>query len=705
MAALDPNAHLEALLAPEAPVVVPNVAIIRTYSQLFTDALNDPYNREYADIMAVFRTTNNPTGGADLLVQTAQSDVHSAGNFIGMFEAEGFECGRSIMISCIHRYPAALGRPTVWDGRNFAFADDVIDGDIMTVHVPPEAFNLTRGAISTNVPATIERVDELLIENPDDQLLGPFLAADANIRQTRTRVFAFVPPRYVPIVAARRLTPRQLWLELVGAIRGNGDENTCGELVNWVVHALTRQNPGAPSSVRRPPLLVPLADASLRAHRRSLLHTQLPGLATPVQVEAAAATTALLANFVGQLVDEQRQSRLDQKARAEESRAPKTPTAYWGESGCAMLCAMCDVEFEDLLPNLWIRLASAGKRDRIAIEQSLLDAARSVGNVDGGPSATPELTKKLVSLRFGGDNIDDLSEGIQPFSLTLQDEIWGGSEAADARARNSAYDIMAGGSVTTSFEDAKTLRGTGKIRLPSGMMHVKALLQAQDILFRAMLGQHHPMTVSFHALLSGFSNRELFYRARLDAIPQSNIPSRFLRYVQLRIVTWFRDHRDGAAPPVPVFTTLLTQLGNCETAWIPDIPQQYLLEPKLPAITSELSIISAGGTSTTSNASSLSSSSGTGTTIPRTAPAVANNKRNAIFEPHLEALGKKKLNDLIRKIGPPPPITRTGLKYPMCATYHLRGTCFSNCSRNKDHGPHTTEEDAKLLEWCIKALE
>jgi len=40
----------------------------------------------------------------------------------------------------------------------------------------------------------------------------------------------------------------------------------------------------------------------------------------------------------------------------------------------------------------------------------------------------------------------------------------------------------------------------------------------------------------------------------------------------------------------------------------------------------------------------------------------------------------------------------------MCASYHLRGTCFTNCKRAADHQQHSEEEDALLYGWCQQAF-
>jgi hypothetical protein len=82
-------------------------------------------------------------------------------------------------------------------------------------------------------------MDELWGAEPDEDLLGPFEDKDALIRPSRRRHLMYVPPKYVPIVANRRLTPKESWFELVGTIRADGAEEDCMELIDWCALAAT----------------------------------------------------------------------------------------------------------------------------------------------------------------------------------------------------------------------------------------------------------------------------------------------------------------------------------------------------------------------------------------------------------------------------------------------------------------------------------
>jgi hypothetical protein len=66
-------------------------------------------------------------------------------------------------------------------------------------------------------------------------------------------------------------------------------------------------------------------------------------------------------------------------------------------------------------------VASAGKRDRIAVDHVVQNTARRMAAVGAAPVVTPDLTKRLMGLMFGGGDPDDLFEGIQPFSMVIID--------------------------------------------------------------------------------------------------------------------------------------------------------------------------------------------------------------------------------------------------------------------------------------------
>ena len=72
------------------------------------------------------------------------------------------------------------------------------------------------------------------------------------------------------------------------------------------------------------------------------------------------------------------------------------------------------------LPEMWSDLAAnGGKRDRDLIEMSFRNTAAELGMADLTPVVTPSLAKKITGLRFVGADLDNLNEGINPFSIVI----------------------------------------------------------------------------------------------------------------------------------------------------------------------------------------------------------------------------------------------------------------------------------------------
>jgi hypothetical protein len=356
------------------------------------------------------------------------SDVRRPMAFIALIKDYNWESGRSLLVHGIHKCPSTIGIPMEWDNKIYAFLGHVEDGDITTITFHTEYFSQSRGELYTNVPSTINRMDELWGAEPDKDLLGPFEDKDALITSSRTRHLMYVPPKYVPIVANRRLTPKELWFELVGSIRADGAEADCYELIDWCILTATCENNTLPSATVLLAPTTPLSDRVFKAHRKWLLHQQLPALARG-DTGGTTESNKRLVNFLGQMVNEQKEARIQAQEWSEASKGLKLPSSYWGVGAAQILCTLCDVENELELPQLWLSLADAGKRNRLAMEMVLTDIARQKGQVELAPIIMPELVKGLVGLRLDGDNVEDLAEGMQPFALTISNHTSSSGEA------------------------------------------------------------------------------------------------------------------------------------------------------------------------------------------------------------------------------------------------------------------------------------
>ena len=695
-------------MAAHVPTAAIPATLPKTYSELYADANSDPWNGNYGPVMRTFRDDNNPLSSTDMFAAAKSMGTDTPNAYIGLFAYENEECGRSMVLHAISTYPTVLGRTTNWDNKTYASVQDVDDGDITSIEIGNGIFERTRAATSVNVPGTLVRVDELLLAEPDNELIGPFQATDVNIVQRRTRIVMSLPPKYIPLVVNRRLTPKQIWTDLVGAIRADGNVEDCQELVNWAMLALTRHAATQPSATLQQLPVAPLADSLLNRHRRQVLFRQLPG-ADPRNTPASAVVPTQLVNLVSQLVNNQRTAREEDTKRADTASAERLPSLYWGAAATARLCMLCNVTDEADLPELWLRLAAAGaKKDRITIDAVLMEIAVAEDAVELLPIVTPALAKVFTSMRLAGDDIDDLSDGLQPFALSIQDFGCALGEAAASTARDVAmdYDQLMAGSMSTDLNDVRSLRTATKVTIPRQYPQTKAKIQAMRLMVIATFGALHPLNLSYKRFVTKYLNRESYYNNRLENLALPHAPAQFLRYNQLQLTNWLRDmrsHHSGPMVPVPNFSAIFDKLAMTEQGWAPMIPLRYTRTPSVPKVpvtgTSALVAPGAGG------------GGGGGADPPAERNSqVTNHHKNPEFDQFSVQLGKIKLNAAIEKGGYPPkvkrqdPKTKKMVELSMCGSWHLRGTCMSLCGRRLDHGPHSAEEDVELIEWCQKAL-
>ena len=221
------------------------------------------------------------------------------------------------------------------------------------------------------------------------------------------------------------------------------------------------------------------------------------------------------------------------------------------------------------------------------------------------------------------------------------------------------------------------------------------MLQAYYIVLLAMLGGTHSVVLTYERFVKTYVNRENFYMGRLQRLDPTAGGARLLRYVQLVMRAWFQgvfDAPDAAGAnlvPKPDFMGAVQKLNIGDNSWMPDIPSRYLKKAPAP-----------------------SPAPGDEKVGPAKPPRddkkqlqVQNKSCNPIFDQFKDKINATKFNDVIKKVGSPPNLKRGGKEIPMCASYHLRGVCWSNCSRRADHAKHSEAEDNELLEWCKEAFE
>jgi hypothetical protein len=218
-------------------------------------------------------------------------------------------------------FEAVLGRPTEWDRRAFAFANNVVGGMAQSVEILPEMFNRTRHDVSTRIHGTIDNVNQAWASHPNEQLLPLVANAEPGSESAMTRFIMLVPSRYAPNIINCQLSPKQLWAKLGGAIIANGDQEKCAPLLTWMVSAATRPAATSPSTLIIPRPYPQLGDVPLIHHRRELLYQLLPNLDPTRTIGDPSATR--VADYLGETLNEICLSSQDTMDRADAEKSPK----------------------------------------------------------------------------------------------------------------------------------------------------------------------------------------------------------------------------------------------------------------------------------------------------------------------------------------------------------------------------------------------
>jgi hypothetical protein len=235
----------------------------------------------YAAIYEVWRSMLNPMT-VETLHQNILADFSRPVGALGIFVQDaGSATGVLKLVHGVHSFPGAPGQ-TRYRMTTLAFEGDVSGIDICTVAFEPKQLEIM---VDANVPGSMERVMQLLNDEPGRETLGPFAATDANVRTTTTRGMAYFPFEFMEPLLGADLTARQVFVLIVPALIDMGIQYTCASLIEFLTVALVQ-----PTTDVETPLTVhdqagkashspgPMAINHRREH---VLYRDLPALRPP----------------------------------------------------------------------------------------------------------------------------------------------------------------------------------------------------------------------------------------------------------------------------------------------------------------------------------------------------------------------------------------------------------------------------------------
>jgi hypothetical protein len=664
------------------------------FSSLETDILNGLYTPIMNEYAAPLVNAVSPASIYAKVVASVQDLPHA---YLMCCSLTPNTVGHSVVVHSLALAPQRMGFPaTQWVNRVFGFVGEVLGpttgaGLINTVEFPLDAFHLAGngGAHHLNVP-TAEILTAAFAADPDVATVGPFVANTPGTDTIRTRTCMFVPTKYVHIVLDRRLTPRQLWEQLVGAIIANGDAVACAPLIDWVRTCCTLQTDQPVPAVQRTYPTVPLADTELLNHRADVLRRDLPDRFAPRFPNGDAFQVA---PAIDELTNQLRLNQADTLARAVRT---TTPSTRWGE-GIRPLFNIHQVHSAAELAPVWGAVASCPRRlERATLQSFATQTAFALGIQNSAPLITPTLATRITDLQFAPHDFDNLDDGVLLFSVASRNL----ADADAARLNAQHYDQMLEGSLGATLPNLIQFRETDRVSLPTTIAHVSVTLKQYRVLLHMLFTNTHPLTIEFDSFCTVWSLNEPLLSELSD--PSQPIPALILRWLQLRLALWFstQAHTEQVLP-VPNLVELIQRI-RLQEPWYPTIPARYLPRrtPPVPPPAARFPRVGPDPLIPVpvnpAPVNPALAAPGPRGRVPQN--IIRNDTYDNRFAP-FRALSIA-ISEVFRaNRNVPPPLNDQ--EAAMCLSYHIRGSCYDICQRALDHRLQTPDEALRLHTWCV----
>jgi hypothetical protein len=578
-------------------------------------------------------------------------------------------------------YPGLPGVATPWNNQVFAFGTDIGPGNqITTVRFPDNAFHLSAANVWAPDRASMA---EALAAAPEAPTLGPFDANAPNTLVTRTRKLMVVPHEYVPLVLGTTQRPKELYVRLSTAIFADNRAESCAPLIDWLILALTCQQPVEGQDPRSPllqeALVAPVPDDDLARHRWGLVLTDMPQLAAVIRPQEAAIMHA---------VEALRQANTQQAAAAQmertESRAPKLPSAKFPATVHSLM-RVVGTTTEQGLSTFWHDYANCVKSEtRIILTDAFNVRARAATAATPTP---PVITKEIVECftqhRLAAPNQDDLEDGLQLFKFVPGPE----DHTRKTKVRNSMYDILQAGDAAPSLNDIQQLTST-KVFIPWDQFTLTTALQHHSLALDVYLGPQHPVCELYRTWI-----REVWIRyepqvrqfiMQFYSAHPATAYTRFARWISLRMNVYLLDLTDrginARLPDLDQFAVLISTRQNV----FPPIPERYLTAPTPPRPSPgpEPGPEQSGDPRT-----------------PRQPVGDRNSNRDLNPRPVQEIVNAfREIGLSVKKcynVQAPP----TGQYGPICLAWQATDGCFLGCGKARSHKPLNSTDKPKLLHY------
>jgi hypothetical protein len=285
--------------------------------------------------------------------------------------------------------------------------------------------------------------------------------------------------------------------------------------------------------------------------------------------------------------------------------------------------------------------------------------------------------------------MEDLSLGLHPFALGN----FAGDNLGDTiQARAEAFNLMLAGSTAPTLGKQYTF-STKEIHLPTEVYMAGLMHKTTSVIYDVVLGTGNPHASRYRYFCM---NEWPELEATLHITGMENptlLPSvlpRILRWVQVRHARYFKQRIDSPHPPnLPDYCLLVDAVLDRSWHILPSIPERYKLATR-------------GIQPQPGHADPIKAP--VGDPIEKKgkdkegkdkAVLIQNSQASPVWVAALQESGKK-----LPDIQDHAPLTkhklRDGKFVPVCLSWHLKGSCYTNCKRAISHRALTTEEQVAM---------
>jgi hypothetical protein len=450
--------------------------------------------------------------------------------------------------------------------------------------------------MSANVPATIDRVLQLLGEEPNNATIGPFRVGDANVRTIMsTRDAMYIPYQYMSLVIGMELTGREDCLLLLPAIINDGLQQVCKPLVVFLVVSLTK---GA-NDLNAPHTMQPrvgLRDFHPRpaviSHRREhILYRQLPGL-RPTAATAGDPALVGIASSMSNIASAMHHDLVVRETRYAEEKNPSTLWEKHGDRTADMLLLLTRSTDDEDLSEYYLNVSGKpkGLSERVILQREV-DAAAQV--LDLMPfQVTPSQVIAMKTFDFMGASYSEIGTGVLPFSITPAGATSNKDRAAIRadRGRAETFDLS-GDSVNGAMatNDATRMQNY-KGYVASDWMEARLRIRSVACIMGSLVGTTHPALMCYKVFLRKYDLIEPRVQREFELVHRPRLgPALMVFHVQLMWRRWLAEQisRDTHMNLPDFCTGLGTLEQNNNLSWVPscaNVPQlQALMQVARPA--------------------------------------------------------------------------------------------------------------------------